>query len=172
MFYLKSFENHSGYAQDESGLTLPNVSYCELEDEVHYNPWVRPNLCYREVGSYYVLCTNDGRLYILSGDNIGRDTYYLGWNGNSTKIFHNMAATGDWGVISGAVATYGVFRGDVTASVATTSVGGGTTYLVNDTITWQGTDYVFSNGTWTPSIPGGEYIEPGGEIIEPGGGGK
>lgn len=36
--YLKLFENHSAYEAAESGLILPNVSYCESENEVHYNP--------------------------------------------------------------------------------------------------------------------------------------
>lgn len=39
MKYLKLFENHSQYEDYvASGLTLPNVSHCIQEIEVHYNP--------------------------------------------------------------------------------------------------------------------------------------
>ena len=39
--YLKLFETHSDYAAYIGGSdkVLPNVSYCENENEVHYNPW-------------------------------------------------------------------------------------------------------------------------------------
>ena len=44
--YIKLFETHSDYntyinSQDK---VLPNVSYCENENEVHYNPWTDPRL--------------------------------------------------------------------------------------------------------------------------------
>ena len=40
MKYLKLFETHSEYEEAKaSGLTLPNVSHCIQEAEVHYNPW-------------------------------------------------------------------------------------------------------------------------------------
>ena len=40
MKYIRLFENHSDYEDFASGGTmeLPNVSYCETENEVHYNP--------------------------------------------------------------------------------------------------------------------------------------
>lgn len=39
MRYLKLYKNHSEYeAEVTSGLTLPNVSHCIQEAEVHYNP--------------------------------------------------------------------------------------------------------------------------------------
>lgn len=38
MKYLKKFENHSQYeAYLEEGMILPNVSYCEDNNDVHYN---------------------------------------------------------------------------------------------------------------------------------------
>ena len=38
--YLKAFEKHSEYETYSSGDMLkPNVSYCEDNNEVHYNPW-------------------------------------------------------------------------------------------------------------------------------------
>ena len=39
MKYLKLFENHTAYEAAESGLILPNVSYCVNENEVHYKPY-------------------------------------------------------------------------------------------------------------------------------------
>lgn len=155
MDYLKLFQNHSEYENFVSGGTMlkPNASHCVSENEVHYSPYVRPNLCYRQIGSYYVLCGNDGRLHRTGS----HDIYYLGWNSRGTKIFHNMSPTGNWEVISGAVATYGTVANEVQY---TTTYSDGTEYLTNNTFTWKGTNYVFSNGEWTPSIPGGEYIAP------------
>ena len=39
--YIKLFETHADYAAyiNGSGKVLPNVSYCEDNNEVHYNPW-------------------------------------------------------------------------------------------------------------------------------------
>ena len=37
--YLKLFKTHSDYVNDRKNLILPNVSYCEDNNEVHYNPW-------------------------------------------------------------------------------------------------------------------------------------
>lgn len=155
MEYLKLFESHQGYEgySESSDFITPNVSYCEQENEVHYNPYIRPNLCYRRVDPYYILCDNKGRIYRLTH----HDTYYLGWNKSSTKLFHNMSPSGDYGVISDAISNYGAVNGEIQFS---TTYSGGIEYLTNDTFRWEGTDYVFSNGTWTPSIPGGEYIDP------------
>ena len=36
MKYIRLFEQHSEYAAAESGLTLPNVSHCVRENDVHY----------------------------------------------------------------------------------------------------------------------------------------
>ena len=40
--YLKLFDTHTDYNTyiNRSDKVLPNVSYCENENEVHYNPWV------------------------------------------------------------------------------------------------------------------------------------
>ena len=40
--YLKLFDTHTDYNTYITGQNkiLPNVSYCENENEVHYNPWV------------------------------------------------------------------------------------------------------------------------------------
>ena len=40
MKYLKKFENHASYEEARQNLILPNVSLCEQENEVHYNPVV------------------------------------------------------------------------------------------------------------------------------------
>lgn len=40
MFYLKIFDEHSGYTDYASseGFLKPNVSHCDNEEHVHYNP--------------------------------------------------------------------------------------------------------------------------------------
>ena len=44
MKYLKLFPQHSDYqAFISGGVELPNVSYCENENEVHYNPYIDPS---------------------------------------------------------------------------------------------------------------------------------
>ena len=44
--YIKLFETHSEYNTYISGqdAILPNVSYCEDNNDVHYNPWTDPRL--------------------------------------------------------------------------------------------------------------------------------
>lgn len=44
--YIKLFETHSDYNTYITGQdkVLPNVSYCEDNNEVHYNPWTDPKL--------------------------------------------------------------------------------------------------------------------------------
>lgn len=157
--YINLFQTHEEYEAYASGDTmiLPNLSHCISEDEVHYTP--RPNLCYMQVGSYYVLCGNNGKIH--RGTNHG-DSFYIGWTDGTTKLFHNMAASGNYNVISSVVSTYGVVTPqEITFSVTTTN---NVSYLANNAFTWKGTRYVFSNGTWTPSIPGGEYIVSNSEV--------
>lgn len=40
--HLKLFANHSAYSQAESNLDKPNVTVCQQEGDVHYNPYVDP----------------------------------------------------------------------------------------------------------------------------------
>ena len=44
MYYLKIFQNHSGYEDfvEEGTMLKPNVSHCIEENEVHYNPIAQP----------------------------------------------------------------------------------------------------------------------------------
>jgi hypothetical protein len=42
MKYLKKFENYASYEEARQNLILPNVSFCEQENEVYYNPYVDP----------------------------------------------------------------------------------------------------------------------------------
>ena len=44
MKYLKKFENHTQYESftATTDFIKPNVSLCETEGEVHYNPYVPP----------------------------------------------------------------------------------------------------------------------------------
>ena len=44
--FLKTFEDHNdyvAYTADTENFILPNVSYCEQEDEVHFNQLTTPN---------------------------------------------------------------------------------------------------------------------------------
>lgn len=41
--YLKKFDTHAEYEEARQNLILPNVSYCEDNNEVHYNPIVPPS---------------------------------------------------------------------------------------------------------------------------------
>lgn len=45
MKYLKKFENHASYEEARQNLILPNVSLCAQENEVHYNPYIKPFFC-------------------------------------------------------------------------------------------------------------------------------
>ena len=38
--FITKFQNHAEYESAEANLVLPNVSLCETEGEVHYNPYV------------------------------------------------------------------------------------------------------------------------------------
>lgn len=44
--YIKLFQNHTQYEtyKNSADYVTPNVSYCEQQDEVHYNPWEDPRL--------------------------------------------------------------------------------------------------------------------------------
>ena len=44
--YIKLFKNHTQYEtyKNSADYVTPNVSYCEQQDEVHYNPWEDPRL--------------------------------------------------------------------------------------------------------------------------------
>ena len=44
--YIKLFQNHTQYEayKNSADFVTPNVSYCEQQDEVHYNPWEDPRL--------------------------------------------------------------------------------------------------------------------------------
>ena len=55
--YLKFFETHSAYNTYITGndKILPNVSYCEDNNDVHYNPWTDP----RVIVTYNVTTTSE-----------------------------------------------------------------------------------------------------------------
>ena len=63
MKYLKLFTNHSDYNTAKNSLDKPNVSYCEQQNEVHYNPWEDPRL----IVTYYVENDNQ-KINLLCGD--------------------------------------------------------------------------------------------------------
>lgn len=82
MKYLKLFNQHSNYETyiNSSDKTLPNVSYCENENEVHYNP-----IETRIVAKFNVISTSNA-------------TYILGYNGyapsNTTVYFSEIEIDG------------------------------------------------------------------------------
>ena len=59
--YIKLFENHTQYEtyKNSADYVTPNVSYCEQQDEVHYNPWIDPRL----VVTFNINDSCDLRLY-------------------------------------------------------------------------------------------------------------
>lgn len=59
--YIKLFQNHTQYEtyKNSADFVTPNVSYCEQQDEVHYNPFVPPFFC--------KLTLNDGSTVELEG---------------------------------------------------------------------------------------------------------
>lgn len=74
MKYLTKFENHTEYENARQNLILPNVSLCEQENEVHYNPYVPP------YAGFCKLTLNDGSVVELEGSGeltraIVRDQY-------------------------------------------------------------------------------------------------
>jgi hypothetical protein len=55
--YLKRFEYHSDYNTyiTSNNKLLPNVSYCEDNNEVHYNKWIDTRL----IAIFNVISTSD-----------------------------------------------------------------------------------------------------------------
>ena len=50
MKYIKKFDTHAEYEAAQSGLILPNVSFCvDTPNEVHYNPYVEPTTTYEAI---------------------------------------------------------------------------------------------------------------------------
>lgn len=94
--YLKLFETHSEYeAYSRGEMILPNVSYCEDNNEVHYNPYVDP--CqqhdYVEIGGLKWATKNIGAcdvtdygLYFQWGDTQGYTAEQVG-SGEGQKYF-------------------------------------------------------------------------------------
>ena len=60
MKYIKLFNQHSDYETyiNSDNKILPNISYCENEDEVHYNPWTDPRL----IAKFNVTSTSESTL--------------------------------------------------------------------------------------------------------------
>jgi hypothetical protein len=94
MKYIKLFETHNEYETYINGqdVLLPNVSYCEDNNEVHYNPYVPPQPI-APVGKVQVFanpqCTEyaDGQsdtvwVRLNQGFGFGEETR---WTGNSNQ---------------------------------------------------------------------------------------
>ena len=80
MDHLKSFENHTAYSAAKSELLTPNVSLCEQENEVHYNPIVDPRLIIR----YNVTDASESTQIF----------YYSPYAGNGTAMFDRVEIDG------------------------------------------------------------------------------
>ena len=95
MKYLRKFDSHTDYAAVESGFTLPNVSLCEQEDEVHYKPIPGPDNRHK----YVDLGLPSGTLWATM--NVGAtsvtdygDYYKLGM-GSKTYVNDGLVYTGN-----------------------------------------------------------------------------
>ena len=95
MKYLKKFDNHASYEEARQNLILPNVSLCEQENEVHYNPYVDPykGHQYVEIGGLKWATMNIGAsqpsdygLYFAWGDTQGYTAEQVG-SGEGQKYF-------------------------------------------------------------------------------------
>lgn len=93
MKYLKKFENHTAYSAAESGLILPNVSLCEQENHVHYNPDPYGGHEYVEIGGLKWATMNVGAnsvtdtgLFFQWGDTQGYTAEQVG-SGEGQKYF-------------------------------------------------------------------------------------
>jgi len=67
MKYLRLFETTAAYDAAKDDLDLPNVSYCEDNEEVHYNSWVVET---RVVGTFNVTSTSNPTKILNSAANI------------------------------------------------------------------------------------------------------
>lgn len=71
MKYLNLYNSHSEYQEPAD---LPNVSYCDQEDEIHYNPYIDPLLTTTtEVIGQLSIFVNKSRvdtIYIRKGDTV------------------------------------------------------------------------------------------------------
>ncbi len=73
--YIKLFKNHTQYEtyKNSADYVIPNVSYCEQQDEVHYNPWVETRLVCK-----FNVDESDLKLYLYFDDfpqNVCDDEY-------------------------------------------------------------------------------------------------
>ena len=59
--HLKLFANHSAYSQAESNLDKPNVTVCQQEGDVHFNPYVAPPF-------FCKLTLDDGSIVEIDGE--------------------------------------------------------------------------------------------------------
>lgn len=95
--YLKKFKNHTQYENyiNGSGATLPNVSICKTEGDVHYSPYVDPYAGhdYVEIGGLKWATMNIGAnsiadtgLYFQWGDTQGYTASQVG-SGEGQKAF-------------------------------------------------------------------------------------
>lgn len=82
--YLRNFSNHSSYTSyiNSQDAILPNVSHCDEEDEVHYNPYVDPSggHAFVEIGGIKWATMNIGAESVTDYGNYyqygkGADTY-------------------------------------------------------------------------------------------------
>lgn len=84
MIYLKYFETHSDYQTyiNGSDKILPNVSYCEDNNDVHYNPFVDPFNGH----DYVDLGLPSGTLWAtknVGANNITDSGLYFSWGGTT-----------------------------------------------------------------------------------------
>ena len=133
--YLKLFEEHTDYETYIEGqdVVLPNVSYCEDNNEVHYNPIEPPlpNIAFkRSNGSGQTFVVNNSGQAIVPNNGYGiiiqgNGTYYSGSDPDSM-------IPSDWGRFTPETSNW---QGNT-----------------NFSFTIGNTEYVCINGSMTPAI--------------------
>jgi hypothetical protein len=128
--YIKKFENHSAYESAESGLILPNVSFCVNENEVHYKPFdPYSGHDYVEIGGIKWATMNIGAnsitdtgLYFQWGDTQGYTASQVG-GGEGQKYF-DVSSWSDYkftpnGIDWDAYPDYGITKYNTTDGITT-----------------------------------------------------
>jgi hypothetical protein len=182
--YLKKFETHTEYETYIGGqdVILPNVSYCEDQNEVHYNPFVPPFFC--------KLTLNDGSTIELEGSgeltqamvsdqykdtlvsaeigdlcsSIGTDAFNLCYNLTNVTIPSSVTSIGDSAFKRCSSLSSITIPNGVT-SIGTNSFNGCnslTNIVIPNSVTTIG-NYAFDNCTGNTSITIGSAVTSIGE---------
>ena len=90
MKYLRLFETTAAYDAAKDNLDLPNVSYCEDNNEVHYKPWVET----RVVATFNVTSTS-GTTRLLNNTSLFSAVEIDGVEQPSVETKYTFSTTGE-----------------------------------------------------------------------------